>query len=531
MKPIKTLTLNGETYAITDETAREQTADVRNDFALVFAQGKNLLDPRKVTVGLLGANDGRIDDSQTNYVTTDYIPVSAGRAITLSKYVRRFLAYDFSKDPIRESYEKDQQTNLTYVAAQDSYIRASFEQRFVGVSAQTEYGTEATTYEPFCFYMTSAAKLGQTQSDSVRNALSYPVNLVDPTAFTDGIIDRNNGTIAVNTSYKTTDFIPIKKGQSITFSPHIRKFLAYGLTKSAIPGTYLNESVKNYTYTATADGYVRASFHTDYISRAQAEYAAEATAYIEYGNRRLIPEIETATAGVSATGNLLAGKKWCACGDSFTQGDFAGLQASAYTLQTGKYAGEKAVYPYLIGNRNDMTVVNIAVGGMTLCCIGGTRENSFTYNDYFKNRIPMDADYITLKFGINDNNYSSPLGTIDDTDNTTFYGAWNVVLDWLTQNFPAAKIGIIVTNGITDEAGKAYLEATVAAAKKWGIAYLDEANDDRVPLLLRVVRPNLSQTVYNRKMAAFQVSETNKHPNPACHAYESTFVENFLRSL
>ena len=33
---------------------------------------------------------------------------------------------------------------------------------------------------------------------------------------------------------------------------------------------------------------------------------------------------------------------------------------------------------------------------------------------------------------------------IEDTENTTFYGAWNVVLDYLTLNRPNAKIGIIV---------------------------------------------------------------------------------------
>lgn len=250
-----------------------------------------------------------------------------------------------------------------------------------------------------------------------------------------------------------------------------------------------------------------------------------------YGYRRLKPVNTASVANDPTTANVLSGKKWCACGDSFTQGDFNGIRKSEYVLQEGKYTGRNAVYPYIIGNRNDMDVVNIAVCGMTMCCIDGKRRNSFTYNDYFKNKIPLDSDYITLKFGINDNNYSSPLGDINDAVNTTFYGAWNVVLDWLTENFSAKKIGIIITNGITGNAGKAYLDATIAVAQKWGVPYLDEVNDYKIPLLLRVKRPNLTEAAYNRKLETFRVSETNLHPNVACHKYESTLVENFLRSL
>ncbi len=513
--------------------------DVNSDFRLAFETGKNLIDSRKMSVGLIASKNGNIDDTQVNYKTTEYIPVSTGQSITLSGYVRRFIAYDYNKSAMQASYVSDQQTVMTYTATADGYIRASFHLNHIGVTAQAEYGTEVTSYEPFCFYMTSFAKFGETQTDETLNILSYPVNLIDPAAFTDGIIDRNTGVISENASYKTTDFIPVENGQSITFSPRIRKFLAYRTDKASIGNTYVNADTENYTYTATVNGYVRASFHTDYIKNAQAEYGATATPYIEYGHRRLIPEIEVQAAETEevpvvddlANENILSGKKWCACGDSFTQGDFTGLQESEYLLQDGKYAGKNAVYPYIIGNRNDMDVVNIAVGGMTMCCIDGTRQNSFTYNDYYKNRIPLDSDYITLKFGINDNNYSSPLGNIDDADNTTFYGAWNIVLDWLTQKFPIGKIGIIITNGITDDAGKAYLDATIAVARKWGIAYLDEVNDDKIPLLLRVKRDNLSDVAYIRKLETFRVSETNLHPNAACHEYESTFVENFLRSL
>lgn len=231
-------------------------------------------------------------------------------------------------------------------------------------------------------------------------------------------------------------------------------------------------------------------------------------------------------SSVSAN-NILYRKKWCVCGDSFSVAGYAQGDAPIedYIYQEGRYAGQQIVYPYIIGLRNGMDVINLAQGGMTMCNINGDRANSLS-NTVYRN-IPLDADYITIKLGINDHNFNSPLGTIDDTTTTTFYGAYNVVLDYITQNCPFAKIGIIVTNGSSKE----YTDATLAIAKKWGIAFIDEVNDPSVPLLHRVQREGVSQAIYQRKLEAFRVSETNTHPNTKAQYYEASFIENWLRSL
>lgn len=531
-------------------------ADLKSALDFGFEIGKNLLNPNKMEVGLIGGSNGNIDATSTGYKTSDFIPISNGQSIVCGRIVRRFLAYDSSKSPITASYQKEQQTNYIYTATADGYIRASYANSYIGVDAQIEYGDTNTAYEPYCCYLTDNVRLGDRQiasiDDEIKANVANTVNLIDPDQYEDGIIDRNNGTISASGSganYKTTDFIPVTAGQKIAFSPRIRKMLAYTTAKAAIAASYMDTDTPNYVYTATANGYVRASFHVNYLAAAQAEYGETPTTYIPYGKRRLKTDIFVPSDSIEgATGaSVLSGKKWCACGDSFTQGDFTGLQESEYKLQSGKYIGKNAVYPYIIGDRCNMEVTNLAVGGMTMCCIGGTRQNSFTYNEYYK-QIPEDSDYITFKFGINDNNYSSPVGTIDnyepDPDDTeeeaaqkianaiqTFYGAWNVVLYWVTERFPTAKIGIIITNGITDNAGQVYLEATRNICKKWGIAYIDEVADETVPLLLRVKRTGLSETVYNRKLETFRVSETNLHPNVACHYYESTFIEEWLMRL
>jgi hypothetical protein len=231
---------------------------------------------------------------------------------------------------------------------------------------------------------------------------------------------------------------------------------------------------------------------------------------------------------LNSNSNILQGKKWCACGDSFTVAGYGtsdGFDESEYKFQDGIYKGKQITYPYIIGLRNDMNIVNLANGGMTMCNIDGTRENSFTNTRYLE--IPNDADYITLKFGINDDNYDSPLGTIDDTTTTTFYGAWNVALRHIITSCPYAKIGIIVTNGSSKE----YTDATIAIAKKWGIAYIDEVNDPTVPLLHRVDREGVSNEVKQLRLQAFRISETNTHPNVKAHYYEASFIENWLKTL
>lgn len=236
-------------------------------------------------------------------------------------------------------------------------------------------------------------------------------------------------------------------------------------------------------------------------------------------------DLEEFKETITTNGNVLFGKKWVACGDSFTQG-----VTDKFT--EGKYVGKNKSYPYYVGLRNYMEVINLAVGGSTISYIEGVsnEENSFTYPATGKlYQIPSDVDYITLKFGINDSHKNVPIGTIDDTTNTTLYGAWNFTLEYLITNFPFAKIGVIVSNGCDTEE---YSRVARDCAERWGIAYLDENFDYKVPLLHRVNgKPKISSTAKTLRYNQFKVSDSDGHPNAKAMEFESTFVENFLRSL
>lgn len=246
----------------------------------------------------------------------------------------------------------------------------------------------------------------------------------------------------------------------------------------------------------------------------------------------LTEEVDT----LSVNGNVLTNKKWVACGDSFTAGSFANSLTDDYTFPDGLYAGNYKVYPFWIGRRNpSMNVINEAISGSTMGA-GEHGVNPFSGTRY--RDIPSDTNYITLEFGINDAGNGVPIGTIDDNDNATFYGAWNVVLDYLTTNFPFAKIGIIVGPGMQTSNGQQYANAEIAVAKKWGIPYLNiqyESGGGKIPLMLRTSNSEVSaaaKSACDQKQFVNPSSETpNYHPNEKAHEFESTFIEAWLRTL
>lgn len=240
--------------------------------------------------------------------------------------------------------------------------------------------------------------------------------------------------------------------------------------------------------------------------------------------------------------NPLWGKKYVACGDSFTQGDFNHWQD-----ENGLMKRESPViwdfewqmfktYPWWIGKRNNMTVVNEALCGSIIPLskdyLAGqegkeiTDRNPFSLERYKK--IPEDADYCTIWFGINDSG-KSILGSIEDTTNETYYGAWNVVLEWILENRPKMKLGIIVTGSGLPE----WREATRQVARRWGVPYLDIMGDPQVPVTHCGKEPaiGLCQRAKELREPLFRVSEKNGHPSLWLHEYQSYFIEAFLRRL
>lgn len=239
-----------------------------------------------------------------------------------------------------------------------------------------------------------------------------------------------------------------------------------------------------------------------------------------------------------STGNVLCGKKYAACGDSFTEAVFQNIQDESGL--TGKNSPELwdaqwncwKSYAYHIAKRNNMVFYQNGVSGSTMHV---QDDNSFAKNRYNNtNKIPLDTDYLTIMFGLNENDIAdSPetLGDENSSDDTTWWGAWNKVLKYYITNMPNCKIGIIIADSWFNEKLR---DATIKIAEYYGIPYLDLKGDPKVPMMIGGRYSSLgkvSPEAVKQRNKAFQISDEDKHPNPKAHIYRSTIIENFLRSL
>ena len=83
-------------------------------------------------------------------------------------------------------------------------------------------------------------------------------------------------------------------------------------------------------------------------------------------------------------------------------------------------------------------------------------------------------------------------GTPADSTNDTWWGAWNIVLKYLVEHFPSAKILVITGYG-----GSIVMwDIAISAAKKFGVGYLDLSQPDAMNFINRRNGSESDGTVY-----------------------------------
>lgn len=344
--------------------------------------------------------------------------------------------------------------------------------------------------------------------------------------------------------YFTTNLIPCQNNEKFKFScngypfDYFRCFMydASGKYVTATGDAYIDDDGLPY-FTISSDSSISYFCLVFGWSGAASTYQSLAIMkYDEFGNEKVVIDelyfngnnVKMVKERLGIIGDVLYGKKWSVCGDSFTAGGWTSQDTPSY-IESGRYAGQLAVYPYLIGNRCNMTIQDLSKGGRTLALPSGEGASYNSFVNQYQN-VDADADYLTMYFGINDSHQSAtiPLGEITDSTTASFYGAWNAILTWLITNRPNLHIGIIVSNGCDSDD---YRTATIAIANKYGIPYIDMNGDSRTPCMIRSTNATIDSSIRNQRTAAWRVSSTNTHPNADAHAFEATFIENFLRSL
>lgn len=227
------------------------------------------------------------------------------------------------------------------------------------------------------------------------------------------------------------------------------------------------------------------------------------------------------SSGGNDLSNYLNRKKYVAIGDSFT------APIGTEVIEEGPLAGMSKVYPYIIANRNNMTVLNQGVSGSVL--------NGYISTSKY-NAIPEDVDYITIWYGINDQGHGISIGTVDDQPesvtsetSTSTCGGFNWFFKWLLTNRPFAHVGVIITDYTSQERRA----AIISCCKKWGYPYLDLMGDPTIPMLPggRNSEISVSSEARSLRAAAFNIESGNMHPSNALHEWQSTFIEAFMRRI
>ena len=459
--------------------------------------------------------------SNGNYITTDFIHLNDGDKITIDSLVRVVAKYNENK--VFNSLIKNANTyGYEYTATEECYIRVSFANYLNYCNIYINNNTNDISYLPLDVEgKIKLSDLNRGEIDKIlmehlgKEKTNIPLNFTSNACY-----NYQTNAIAEASGYKYASF-QVKAGEIYELSGYsyhsISLFVFVDTNNNRLPFPF--------------NGY--ANDVTQYTD-IELIVPTNGILYInKIGNRSVLCNKISAKQPVDVTSsNILHNKKYVACGDSFTNGDYTNSTSNDYLFADGIYIGLNKVYPRFIALRNKMNLVMDAINGSTMTYIQG-RNNCFSEAGGRYTQIPEDADYITLKFGINDDAYhqNAPLGTIDDATNETYYGAWNIVLDYLIRNHPNAKIGIIITNG----ASLAIVNATIAIAKKWGVAYLNEALGEDVPLMLRSNRQDVTSSIKEFRNSYWAVNSStetpNSHPNELAHEYESTIVENWMRGL
>ena len=198
-------------------------------------------------------------------------------------------------------------------------------------------------------------------------------------------------------------------------------------------------------------------------------------------------------------------KKLACVGDSITEA-------------TNPEGGYFANYAELAAARHNMTVYKDGKGGSTMTNIESNIP-PFSAERYLN--VPSDYDILTIWFGWNDAAYAT-VGTIDDTEDTTFYGAYKKVLDYFIATYPTKKIGLIVPYG--NASVEPFRVAVRALSEMYGVPCLDLADGKQCSLLW-----GTANAAQEARRAALTYDST--HPNQAGHEYLSTMYEEFIKRL
>lgn len=407
------------------------------------------------------------------------------------------------------------------------------------VDIQFEQGTEKTNYEPYT----------ETINPSLLNFLelkSIGKNLLNRDASISGRRLTSSGDFDTSWAKNdVSDFIPVAYGDTISISGVIAEGdnnFVYGV------GEYDEnfKLVNFYDTLAMLQGVADKSKITIKINRnihyirvdyrnlaknIQVERATEPTEYEPFSGEIALKKTYNNfkfSNDLTYSLNQWYGKKLVVDGDSITHDkgkmdywQFAASNILEMVLPDNLGLNPETGNPYPANGR-------IGIGGSRIANENGANNLDQSIVLRYQN-LPDDADLVMIAGGSNDWGHSGvELGDFDSTDDTTFYGALNILCAGLKEKYPDTPVVLMTpikrgaygqknAKGLTQEQ---FVDAMIRKCRQYNIYCLDMwANCPINPNIT-----SMANTLYNANVDLV-------HPNTEGHKVMGKTVAGFIRTL
>ena len=170
-------------------------------------------------------------------------------------------------------------------------------------------------------------------------------------------------------------------------------------------------------------------------------------------------------------------KKWIEDSKTdFYSSALEGLTVNA--LGDSYFAGQglpaEQIWINLMAKKYGMSMNNYGIGGSTVSKYV-TDKNPMC--DRYDTMAANGADIILVEGGRNDFNSGVPIGTVDSSDETTYSGALNVIIDGIQEKYPDAMIVCISPWNFPNASGKSltyvdYADAMQSVAERQGVYFI-----------------------------------------------------------
>ena len=193
------------------------------------------------------------------------------------------------------------------------------------------------------------------------------------------------------------------------------------------------------------------------------------------------------------------------------------------------------VYWMRLGRENDAIVRGYGIGGTRIAPrLMPERPGEEGFGQYFGSRVEKmdpDADVIVVWGGTNDFGHGDvPMGTIDDRDNTTFYGALHTLYRALWEKYPTAQIVVMTPLHRLGEqdALNEHGNPVIGSLKAISQAIKDVAEYYSFPVVDMFAIANLNPEL---PISQETYMPDGLHPNDAGHERIASRLIGFLKAL